>query len=81
MKIISNKRYKELLDYENKYRLLTGQTVTFCTGEKSRYKALLSMEKEEIVYRYFDLHNAYIRLSKKIIGDENNDKSNIWKRL
>lgn len=70
MKIISNKRYKELLDYESKYRLLTGQAVTFCTGERSKYKALLSMEKEEIVCRYFDLYNAYIRLSKKIIGDE-----------
>lgn len=70
MKILSNKRYKELLDYENKYRLLTGQIVTFCSGERSRYKALLSMEKEEIVYRYFDLYNAYIRLSKKIIGDD-----------
>ena len=34
MKILSNKRYKELLDYESKYRLLTGQTITFCTGEK-----------------------------------------------
>lgn len=65
MKIISNKRYKKLLDYENKYRLLTGQTVTFCTGKRSRYSALLSMEKEEIVYRYFDLYNAYVQLSKK----------------
>lgn len=64
MKIISNKRYKELLDYESKYRLLTGQTITFCTGARSRYKALLSMEKEEIVRRYFDLYNAYIKLSK-----------------
>lgn len=33
MKIILNKRYKQLLDYERKYRLLTGQTVTFCTEE------------------------------------------------
>lgn len=62
MKILSNKRYKQLLDYENKYRLLTGQTVTFCSGERSRYKALLSMEKEEIVYRYFDLYNNYVQL-------------------
>ena len=64
MKIISNKRYKELLDYEKKYRLLTGQTVTFCTGKRSRYSALLSMEKEEIVRRYFDLYSAYVQLSK-----------------
>ena len=69
MKIISNKRYKELLDYENKYRLLTGQIVTFCTGERSKYKTLLSMEKEEIVYRYFDLYNAYVQLSRKL-GDK-----------
>lgn len=68
MKILSNKRYKELLDYENKYRLLTGQTITFCTGERSRYKALLSMEKEEIVHRYFDLYNSYVQLSR-IVGD------------
>ena len=66
MKIISNKRYKELLDYENKYRLLTGQTVTFCTGARSRYKALLCMEKEEIVRRYFDLNKAYIELIREI---------------
>ena len=64
MKIISNKRYKELLEYESKYRLLTGQTVTFCTGERSKYKALLSMEKEEIVRRYFDLYNAYVQESR-----------------
>ena len=69
MKIISNKRYKELLDYESKYRLLTGQTVTFCTGARSRYKALLSMKKEEIVYRYFNLYNAYVQLSRKL-GDD-----------
>lgn len=64
MKIISNKRYKELLDYEKKYRLLTGQTVTFCTGKRSRYSALLSMEKEEIIRRYFDLYSAYVQLSR-----------------
>ena len=64
-------KYKEIIGVkdENKYRLLTGQTVTFCTGERSKYKALLSMEKEEIVRRYFDLHNAYARLSRKI-GDD-----------
>ena len=67
MKILSNKRYKELLDYESKYRLLTGQTITFCTGERSKYKALLSMEKEEILHRYFDLYSVYIQLLKKVL--------------
>ena len=70
MKILSTKRYKELLDYENKYRLLTGQTITFCTGERSTYKALLSMEKEEIVHRYFDLYSAYVQVSK-LVGVDN----------
>jgi hypothetical protein len=65
MKIISNKRYKELLDYENKYRLLTGQTFTICNGGRSRYASLLLLEKEEIVHRYFDLYNAYVQLSRK----------------
>lgn len=78
MKLISNKRYEELLDYESKYRLLTGQTVTFCTGERSKYKALLSMEKEEIVYRYFDLYNTYVQLLNvqllKKIGDDKNGR-------
>lgn len=67
MKILSNKRYKQLLDYESKYRLLTGQTITFCTGERSKYKALLSMEKEEIVHRYFDLYSVYIQLLKRML--------------
>ena len=66
MKILSDKRYKQLLDYESKYRLITGQTITFCTGERSKYKALLSMEKAAIVRRYFDLYSAYIQLSKKV---------------
>lgn len=73
MKILSNKRYEELLDYENKYRLLTGQTITFCTGERSTYKALLSMEKEEIVHRYFDLYNAYVQLLR-MVGNINDKK-------
>lgn len=65
MKIISNKRYKELLDYEDKYLSLIGQRITLCSGERSKYKALLSMSKEEIVRRYFDLYNAYSQLFKK----------------
>ena len=65
MKILRTKRYEELLNYEQKYKELTGQCVTFWTGERSRYKALLSMNKEEIVYRYFELHNAYIKLVRE----------------
>lgn len=68
MKILTNKRYKELTDYENKYRELTGQLITLYTGKRSRYSALLSMNKEELVHRYLDLNNAYIRLFKKVGG-------------
>ena len=67
MKILSSKEYKRLKDIEEKYRLLTGQTITLCTGSRSRYSALLSMEKEEIVRRYFDLNKYAIELQKKII--------------
>lgn len=67
MKILSSKEYKRLKDIEEKYRLLTGQTITLCTGARSRYSALLSMEKEEIVRRYFDLNKYAIELQKKII--------------
>lgn len=66
MKIISNKRYKELLDCENKYRLLTGQTVTFCTGERRKYKALLSMEKEEKIKELDDILNDRENRVKKL---------------
>lgn len=65
MKILTTKRYEELLDYEQKYRELLGQYITLWTGERSRYKAILSMNKEEIVRRYFDLNAAYIELVRK----------------
>ncbi|MBR4672062.1 MAG: hypothetical protein IKO78_02530 [Bacilli bacterium] len=67
MKILTNKRYKELTNYENKYRELTGQLITLYTGKRSKYSALLSMNKEELVHRYLDLNNAYIRLFKKVV--------------
>ena len=67
MKILSSKEYKRLKDIEEKYRWLTGQTITLCTGARSRYSTLLSMEKEEIVRRYFDLNKYAIELQKKII--------------
>jgi len=72
MKILTNKRYKELTNYENKYRELTGQLVTLYTGKRSRYSALLSMNKEELVHRYLELNNAYIKLFKKL-GDKENE--------
>ena len=67
MKILSSKEYKRLKEIEEKYRWLTGQTITLCTGARSRYSALLSMEKEEIVRRYFDLNKYAIELQKKVI--------------
>lgn len=65
MKILRTKRYEELLNYEQKYKELTGQCVTFWTGGRSTYKAFLSMHKEEIVYRYFELNKAYIELVRE----------------
>ena len=67
MKILSSKEYKRLKEIEEKYRWLTGQTITLYTGARSRYGALLGMEKEEIVHRYFELNKYAIELQKKII--------------
>ena len=72
MKILNSKRYKELINIEDKYRELIGQEITLYTGKRSRYSALLSMNKEELVYRFLDLNNAYIKLFKKL-GDKENE--------
>lgn len=74
MKILKNKRCEELLDYERKYKELIGTSFTIWNGSRSRYGALLNMNKEEIVHRYFELNNAYIELVreyKKRVGDSN----------
>lgn len=66
MKLLTNKRYEELLDYERKYTELVGTTFTLWNSARSRYSALLRMNKEEIVHRYFDLNQAYIELMREI---------------
>ena len=74
MKILKNKRYNELLDYEQKYGELVGTSFTLWSGSRSRYSALLNMNKEELVHRYFELNKAYIELAreyKKRVGDSN----------
>ena len=66
MKIISTKEHQRLKDIEEKYNYLIGQTITLYTGCRSRYSALLSMSKEELVKRYMDLNNYAIQLQKKL---------------
>ena len=67
LKIIKKKEYQRLIDIENKYRLLTGQTFTICTGGRSRRSALLQMDKEELVRIIFDLNNMCIKQAKELI--------------
>ena len=67
LKIIKKKEYQRLIDIENKYRLLTGQTFTLWTGGRSRRSALLQMDKEELVRIIFDLNNKCIKQTKEII--------------
>ena len=67
IRIISNKKYKKLKDIEEKYDYLVGQTMTFWTGERSKYKALLSLSKDELVHRLFDINNAACRLQKELL--------------
>jgi len=65
MKIISNKEYQKLKETSEKYDLLMGQTVTFWTGERSRYKALLTLSKEELVRRIMDMNNYICQTIRK----------------
>lgn len=64
IKIIDKKRYEELIDIEDKYNHLIGQTFTIFTGERSRYKGLLSLSKEELVRMFFEACD-YINKEKK----------------
>ena len=70
IKIISKKNYKKLKEKEKKYDELIGQTITFWTGERSRYKALLSLSKEELVHRLLDINNVASRLQKELLRKE-----------
>lgn len=70
MKLLRNKEYQRLIDIECKYRELIGQTITLCTGSRSRRSALLTMNKEELVRIIFDINNYAIQLQKKKVGDE-----------
>lgn len=67
LKIIKKKEYERLIDIENKYRELIGQTITICTGGRSKRGALLQMNKEELVRIIFDLNNQCIKQSKELI--------------
>ena len=55
MKVLSNKRYKELLEIEEKYKYLNGEMFTFAVGGRSRRARLLQLNKEELVKIIFDL--------------------------
>ena len=65
MKIISSKEYKKLKEYEKKYDLIVGQTFTLFTGGRSRRKAFLMLEKEELVRIIYDLNNQLCELIKE----------------
>lgn len=67
LKIIKKKEYKRLVDIENKYRELIGETFTIYTGARSRRGAFLQMNKEELVRIIFELNNQCIKQSKELI--------------
>lgn len=66
MKILSNKRYKELLDVEEKYKYLKGELFTIYIGGRSKRARLLQLPKEELVKIIFDLHNDRLQLKKHL---------------
>ena len=69
-KMIKNKEYKRLLDIEEKYRELIGETFTICTGGRSRRAGLLRMNKEELVRIIFDLNNLCMKQAKELRSKE-----------
>ena len=74
LKIIKKKEYKRLIDIENKYRELTGETFTICCGGRSRRAALLQLNKEELVRIIFDLNKKCIEQSKELIKNVKNKR-------
>ena len=68
MKILSTKRYKELLDIEEKYKYLNGEMFTIYVGGRSRRTMLLQLPKEELVRIIFDLHNDRLQLKRRLEG-------------
>lgn len=67
LKIIKKKEYQRLIDIENKYRHLIGDTFTICNGGRSKRSTLLQMDKEELVRIIFDLNNMCIKQSKELV--------------
>ena len=68
MKILSTKRYKKLLDIEEKYKYLNGEMFTLYIGGRSRTVMLLQMQKEELVKIIVDLHNDILQLKRRLEG-------------
>jgi len=66
MKLITKKRYKELLDYKEKYKFLAGEKFTIYRSGRSKRSVLLQLSKEELVRMIFELSNYAIQLQKKL---------------
>ena len=71
MKLIYIGDFERLKDYEDKYNLLVGQTFNIFNGGRSRRKALLMLDKEELVRIIYDYNNTLIKAYKKL---EKSDK-------
>ena len=66
MKILSTKRYKELLDIEDKYNLLEGKSWVYSIGGRSKRAKLLRLPKEQLV-RIIYLQNNDIKKASKLL--------------
>lgn len=66
MKILSTKRYKELLDIEDKYNLLEGKSWVYSIGGRSLRARLLRLPKEQLV-RIIYLQNNDIKKASKLL--------------
>lgn len=66
MKILSTKRYKELLDIEDRYNLLEGKSWVYSLCGRSQRARLLRLPKEQLV-RIIYLQNNDIKKASKLL--------------
>ena len=66
LKIISKKEYQKLLEYEDKYREITGEKFTICVGGRTIHRKLMNLSKEELVRLILEMREDIRYINKKL---------------
>ena len=76
MRIVSNRRYKELLQTEEEYHFLMGKKITFHTGCRTTIGGLLTLNRHELAFKIIKLNNYVKQIEKKDNIKSNNKTRN-----